>query len=336
MANKRNEYSVLRIAELSGVSSATVSRVLNYKDNVAKETRDKVMAVLDSLDYQPPSLRGSVSLESKLLLMSIQTLHNPICSYVVDGVQAAAAQHGYQLLLIQTENVDKTIEGYESLMKTSQAAGLLLLDDLIDETLLERLARRVPFVLVMGAGTGDRTSSVAIDDTAAAIKAVNYLLSIGRKRIAMLNGSLMYKFASHREAGYRTALEAAGLTVDEGLILHLPPDFRVDSAISAAEALLASENRPDAFFAASDTYAAAILRACRRLDLTVPQDVAVVGFDNTSLCMIADPPITTMVQPAFQIGFLACHLLVEKIKSKNTVNKHILLDSDLIVRGSTL
>jgi DNA-binding LacI/PurR family transcriptional regulator len=336
MANKRTEYSVLRIAELAGVSSATVSRVLNYKENVARETRAKVMAVLDSLDYQPPSLHSGIPIDNKLLLMSIQTLHNPICSYAVDGVQAAAAQHGYQLLLVQTENVEKTIDGYESLLKTSQAAGLLLLDDLIDESMLERLARRVPFVQVMGAGTGERTSSVAIDDTAAAVKAVNYLLSIGRTRIALLNSSLVYRFATHREAGYRTALEGAGVPVDERLILHLPPDFRVDSAISAAEALLSAPERPDAFFAASDTYAAAILRACRRLGLAVPKDVAVVGFDNTSLCMITDPTITTMVQPAFQIGFLACHLLVEKIRSKNTLNKHIVLDSDLMVRGSTL
>ncbi len=336
MGESKNEFSVQRIAELAGVSTATVSRVLNFKDNVTKETRARVMGVLDQLGYQPQSIRGAGALQNKLLLMSLQNLHNPIAAHAVDGAQAAASQYGYQLLLVQAENLDKSIEGYLSLMKSSQAAGLILLDDLIDDGMLEKLANRIPYVLILSSSPARNVSSVSIDDYEAAVKAVNYLLSIGRRRIALLNGSAHYKYAERREAGYRFALRKAGIPVDERLIVHLSADFRMESAMAAAEGVLSAPDRPDAFFAVSDVYASAAIRTCNRFGLSVPADVAVVGFDNTSLSLITDPPITTMVQPAQQIGFMACHLLIDKIRSKNLLHKQVVLESELIVRGSTL
>ena len=155
--------------------------------------------------------------------------------------------------------------------------------------------------MAVSSGDDKRISSVSIDDKEVSIKAMNYLLSIGKKKIALLNSTLDYKFARHREEGYRQALKKAGIPVNEQWIVHLHPDFRIDSAISASERILQSEDKPDAFFAVSDLYAAAILRACKRMKISVPDEVAVIAFDNTNITTISEPTLTSINQPTFQM-----------------------------------
>ena len=335
MAQRHTGFSVNEIAKLAGVSTATVSRVLNYKDNVTKDTSEKVLGVLESLGCNPHLLKNEVKLDSKLILMNIQTFHNPACGSVIDGARVAALRNGYQLILVQSENVDKSLTGYESLMKLTNAAGMLLMDDLIDEEMLNILNYRFPFVLTVTTSANENLSSVSIDDKAAAITAMNYLLSIGRRKIALLNSSLEYIFARHREDGYRQVLEKAGIPVKEKWIAHLHPDFKIESAVAASESILQSDDRPDAFFAVSDVYAASILRVCNRLKISVPEEVAIIGFDNTDITTLTEPTLTTMSQPAFQIGHMACSLLIDKISDAKTRDKRILLESELIIRGST-
>lgn len=330
-----NKITIEDIAEKAGVSIATVSRILNNKDNVRKETRQRVMDAMSNLGYHPDFSNGLVNSDSNLILMIVPELSNPIFSTIADGVQSSAMRHGYHLLVHQTRTINNTIDYYESLLKKNSVAGLILLNSVSDVGLLEKLNMRCPLVMCSEFCEGCDVSYVSIDDYAAGKNATDYLLSIGQKKIAFMNSTLENKYARHREAGYIASLKNAGIEVNEDWIMHLS-DVNFNLALTAATHMLNSENRPDAFFAASDIYAAAIIKACKKMGLSVPQDISVVGFDNTDISIIADPAITTISQPSFEMGYQACDLLLSKMSNPGSPNKQILLDTELIVRGSTM
>lgn len=330
-----NKITIEEIAKKAGVSIATVSRILNHKDKVKEETRQKVLDAMKSLDYHPDFSNGISSSDSKLILMSVPEFSNPFNSSIIDGVQASAFRQGYHLMLHQTKNIYKSIDDYESLLGNNPIAGFILLNYVTETELLEKLSFRCPVVMCSEYCEGYDISFVSIDDFAAAKTATDYLLSIGRRKIALMNSSLQNKYARHRESGYIASLQNASIDVNEAWITHLS-DISFEMALSSAVHILSTENRPDSFFAVSDIYAAAIIKACKKLGLYVPQDVAIVGFDNTDISMMTDPSITTVNQPSFQMGYQACDLLIDKINNPNLPNKQILLDTELIVRGSTL
>jgi DNA-binding LacI/PurR family transcriptional regulator len=204
-----------------------------------------------------------------------------------------------------------------------------------DIGLLEKLNMRCPLVMCSEFCEGCDVSYVSIDDYSAGKNATDYLISIGQKKIALMNSTLENKYARHREEGYLTSLRNAGIEINENWITHVS-DVSFNLALTAATHILNSNNRPDAFFAASDIFAAAIIKAAKKMGLSVPQDISVVGFDNTDISIIADPAITTISQPSFQMGYQACDLLLSKMSNPGTPNKQILLDTELIVRGSTM
>jgi LacI family transcriptional regulator, repressor for deo operon, udp, cdd, tsx, nupC, and nupG len=333
MANQ-DKITIEDIASEAGVSIATVSRILNQKDNVKQKTRQKVLDAMQALDYHPNFLNGLISSESNIILMSVPELSNPIYSTIIDGAQISAKRQGYHLLVHQSKTFYKTINDYELLLQNHPIAGLILLDSLSDGELLEALNIRCPLVMCSEFCEGSGISYVSVDDYAAGKNATNYLIAIGRKKIALINSTLENKYARHREAGYIDSIQSAGIELNNEWIVHLS-DVSFDLVLSSATHILSLDNRPDAFFAVSDVYAAAIIKACKKNGLNVPLDVSVVGFDNTDITLMTDPAITTISQPSFQIGYQASDILIEKINNPGIGNKQILLDTELIVRCST-
>lgn len=332
MANQ-SKTTIMDIANEAGVSIATVSRILNRKENVKTETRQKVLDAMKALDYQPEFSDGLMSADSNVILMSVPELSNPIFSAIINGAQKSAIRQGYHLFVHQAKSLYKSIGDYESLLKYP-VAGLILLSSVPEARLLETLNLRCPLVMCSEYYEGSDVSFVSINDHSAGKSATDHLIAIGRKRIALINSSLQNKYARHREAGYIEALKAAGIEINNEWIVHLS-DVSFDLALSAVSHILSTGNRPDAFFAISDIYAAAVIKACKKNGLSVPQDVSVIGFDNIDLSVMTDPAITTVNQPSFQMGYQACDLLLEKIANRNLPNKQIFLETELIVRGST-
>ena len=175
---------------------------------------------------------------------------------------------------------------------------------------------------------------VSIDDIAATRTIMEYLLSLGRRRIAFINGPIRYKYARHRLQGYINSLDKAGISQESRLIIQLP-EINFNMAVSAVTQLLGGENLPDAFFCASDVYAAAVIKACTRMGLNVPRDIMVVGFDNVEIASMLNPTITTVNQPRYQLGLSSCNLLIELINNPKSIIRSILLETELIVREST-
>lgn len=331
MALSKNT-TIEEIARRANVSIATVSRVINQTGNVHPRTIDKVQKVMKSLDYCPAASRKADRTRGSLLL-SLPNMGNPFYQTVIQGIYQVAFQNGYEVF-IHRPAAHVQIEVYERIFREQNISGMILAHTVQDYAALETLCSKYPIVMCSECIQSDRIPSVSIDDRIAAKTAINYLLSTARRRIVLLNSPIHFNYARQRELGYSDALKDAGLALDPRRIVHLP-EINYNLALSAATNLLRTEPLPDAFFCVSDVFAAAVIKAAANLGYRVPEDIAVVGFDNIELANMMVPSITTIAQPTFQMGVQACKLLLDRINHISCLNMHIVMETELVVRGST-
>lgn len=338
MEDKRSclsgKITIEEIAKRADVSIATVSRILNHKDNVTAKTRDRVISAMEELKFQPKTPASITNAKSRLILMCVPDFNNPFNSPVIDGVQKAARIHGYDVLLLQSKDYYTDSNDYINILKNNSLSGILILSSAPTNTLLDELCFRCPVVMCSEYAENYGVSYVSIDDVAAAKKAVNYLISTGCKKIGMINCNMKFKYSRHRERGYLQALEEAGLTPNPDWVCHVS-SINYNLALSNVKQILSLKDRPDALFCISDYFAASTIRAACELDIKVPDELSVIGFDNIELSLMCNPPLTTIEQPCYDIGFQACELLIEKIAHPNAPDKQIILNTELIVRSST-
>lgn len=326
------------ISREAQVSIATVSRVLNKKGNVSKEVEARVLEAAKKLNYT--FTKAAPAAESakrpKLIAVLLPGLSNPFYNDILDGIQDVAAKNKYNLIVMQNKidsmSYDSELPRFlnsnlvDGLITMMYATHLKTLSTLIDP--------QVPVVQCCEYDEELPYPYVAIDDYQAAYNAVSYLGGIGRKRIAFLNSTSHSQYGRKREQGYRDAMRDLGLPVNENQVYHLNlVDLNV--AFSASLKMLSDKNCPDAIFTVSDIYAIAASRAARRLGLRVPQDVAIVGFDNIDMASMNEPPLTTVNQPRYEIGSTCCATLLGIIKKRPPMANGLLLESELVVRSST-
>jgi LacI family repressor for deo operon, udp, cdd, tsx, nupC, and nupG len=332
MQQKKTTYQ--RIAEETGVSTATISRVVNGISNVKEETRDKVIEAFEKAGYDTSFIeeRGK-SRENRLIVMNVPPTGNPFYTSIIHGAKTAAIQRGFHLLLNEEHINDSTIENFLRLIRKTQAAGLLMTNHMAP-VYLKRISETVPLVQCCEYDANFDIPYVTIDDVAATKMAMEYLFSLGRKNIAFINGPIRYKYARQRREGYFEALKNADIPFDPALIIQLP-EINYDLAVSAVNTLFESGKRPNAIFCASDVFAAAAIKVGIRRGLSIPNDLAVTGFDNVDISFMMNPTITTISQPQFQLGFSSCELLVERINYPDAPIHNIVLATELLVREST-
>ncbi len=333
----KNKLTIKDIAQLAGVSTATVSRVLSGKDKVKVETRDHVLSIVEEYDYNPASNLNLANQKSKTILVCVTELKNPFNVPIFDGIQNSAKKHGYDVLILQTKDMYTTFNDFESVLKSQEFAGVIFVSTLTNEQLTditEQLHYRSPIVLCSEFVENSPVPYVGIDDIEAISKATNYLLSTNRKDILFLNSKLSHNYAKKREKGFRLAMEKANVVVDEDLIIRLSS---VNHALAYASTMhvLNSDKIPNAILCASDVFAVGALKACQKKGFRVPEDIAIIGFDNIELTTMVQPSLTTIDQPSYQIGYQACELLVERILNPLSSTKKIILETELIIREST-
>lgn len=323
-----------QIAQKADVSIATVSRIINNTGSVKPKTKQKVLDVMQELSFHPKTTPVLNDVSSRVILMFVPDFSNPFNALVIDGVQKAAYTNGYEVLLLQSKDFYKSSNDYINLIHSYSIAGILILSPSPSQDLIEQLRFRCPIVMCSEYAEDYGVSYVSINDIESAKKAVNYLISTECKKIAYLNCNLQFKYARHREKGYLQALADAGLESDPSWISHIPY-INYQLALSNAKHILSLDNRPDSIFACSDVFAIAAIQAAKEVGLRVPDDISIIGFDNIDLSVMSDPQLTTISQPCYNIGFQACDLLIEKIQNTNLPDRQIVLDTELIVRGST-
>ena len=328
MNKKSQKATISDVAKAAGVSLATVSRAINQK-SVKKATYEKIIKAMDEVGYDTDKIKNS----SKLILIAVPDINNPFYSEVIRGIASSAGRHGYQEIMLRTESHMISYSFFHDIINNTQVAGLITLDPIISADIMEKLGSEIPLVQCSEYTENSSVSYVSIDDMAASKAITNYIISKGKKNIALINGPHEYKYARNRKKGFTAALEEAGLQQRPEFIVHLP-EFSYDAAFSIATQLLSMKDRPDAIFAVSDVFAVAAIKAAKKLGLKVPGDIGVVGFDNTDISIISEPSLTTVKQPQFQLGFLASEMLLEKINNGDTPPKQIMLDVEIIVRES--
>ncbi len=333
------KVTVYDVVVLAGVSVTTVSRVLNHPESVKEATREKIFQAMDELGYEyvfkiPETSRDERGGQegSRLILVIVPYFTNPFHSTALDGIKTAAQNRGYDIVIYNYDHNDflETFERLLDLIDKLPVCGGVLLSPGIQADKIQLLDQKLP--VVQCADIAKEVSYVAVDDYAAAKSAVNYLLRHGGRKIAFIKTAEM-DFVRNRERGYCDAMKEAGLPVVPQDIVSVPEDY--ETAVALISGLLGGEDRPDAFFASSDLIAVAAVNAVSRKGLRVPEDVSVVGFDDTYLAAMSTPPLTTVRQPIRRMGEIACKMLLDRLANPSAPCEQILLNADLVVRGTT-
>lgn len=334
---EKKKVRIQDIARTAGVSNATVSRVLNNQNVVNGETYRKVIDAMNALGYRYASgvnLANSKDMSSDLIILSLPTISNPFYHEIAIGAQSAAQRFGYRVLISNTPLDSDGLNQLIALIKTNRVAGVITLNSMTGAT-LERLCAITHVVQCCEYCEGYDVPYVSIDDYQATRTALTHLLSHGRRDIAFINGPLSYKYARHRQNSYLEFMREHNLPIREDRIIQLSSvDFSI--AVASLTQLLSHPNPPDAIFAVSDVFASAGIKVAKKCGLCVPRDLMVIGFDNIDISAMCDPAITTINQPKQQLGYMACELLVERISNSDVPLRQIFLDTELIVRESTM
>ncbi|MFV0504418.1 MAG: substrate-binding domain-containing protein, partial [Lachnospirales bacterium] len=224
-------------------------------------------------------------------------------------------------------------EEYLNLLKTGNADGAIIMDVSYDDTTISKYAKSCKIVQCCEYCKDENISRVSIDDFKAAKQAVNYLISLGHKKIALASVENNFISALERKAGYITAMKNAGLIVYEDYIIKADHNYNLGNNLKNITSLLKGENRPTAIFCVSDIMALGIIRGANEIGIRVPKDLSIIGFDNVPYANLFNPRLTTINQPGYDLGKTACNLLISQIKGEMPSN--IFLDNKLILREST-
>jgi LacI family transcriptional regulator, galactose operon repressor len=336
--------SIREVAERSGVSVSTVSRVFNGYDDVSQATRDRVLASARELDYAPSAAaRTLVTQRSQIVGVVLFTgyehpdIHHPFFQGVLVGLKRGIGALGYDLLLFATEQPGSGRGQEHSYLRRARqhrVDGIVLMGVERDDPEVEKLVRSaIPVIGVDLDVAGTRTSHVTSDNVGGARLAVRHLHERGRTRIATIAGPQNTKPGADRLLGYRAELRALGLEADPAY--EVEGDFYSDSGAAAMRRLLELPDRPTAVFAASDLMAVGAIRAAQSAGLRIPDDLAVVGFDDIQLAELIDPPLTTIRQDTVGIGVAAGRALVEQIENPDVTPPVLTLPVELVVRASS-
>jgi LacI family transcriptional regulator, repressor for deo operon, udp, cdd, tsx, nupC, and nupG len=321
------------VAKLANVSTATVSRVLRNADNVTEETRKRVLEAIEKLNYQPNVLgRYLRRMETETVLVVVPDITNPFFSKVLRGIESVAIKNGYQVLLGDTQNNVRLEEEYLNLLRQKQVDGTIFLTARISRDLIEEMSRQFPVVLACEYFEGAKIPTVSIDNISSARKATEHLIKLGHRRIAHLSGPMNIILSRDRLRGYQQAMMQYELDIDPVLIQE--GDFSYELGYNLTLKLLALKNPPTAIFAANDEMAIGAIKAIRDCSLRVPEDIAVVGFDDIKIASIFEPNLTTISQPMFEIGEKAMNLLLQLIEGNELDKRQFVLEDTLIIRDS--
>ncbi|ORM72117.1 LacI family DNA-binding transcriptional regulator [Pantoea rwandensis] len=324
--------SIQKIARLAGVSVATVSRVLNNSDTVKDKNREKVLQAIKESNYQPNLLARQLrTARSSMILVMVSDISNPFCAEVVKGIEEEAEKNGYRILLCNSGSDIERSRSSLQLLSGKMVDGIITMDAFSKLPELSHLIANTPWVQCAEYADAGEISCVGINDSDASQQVVRYLADKGRKRIAIINHDLSYKYAQLRQEGYLAQLERHQL---DWQAISYASELSFSAGKRAMMALLEGKERPDAVFAVSDTLAAGAMAAIQAAGLRVPEDIAVAGFDGTELAEMVTPPLTTLAQPSRDIGRQACRLVLQKIDQPESPPERVIMQGHLIERAS--
>ena len=347
--------SINDVAEYAGVSPTTVSHVLNETRFVREETRRKVLDAVEALDYQPSAIaRGLATKSTQTIGLVISDITNPFWPAVTLGIEHEISRSGYHAIFCNTDEDASREEEYLRLLAARQIDGLLIAPSGTRSKRLLKMAQSgLPMVLIDRDSPDLQAPMVCVANEEGAYRATKHLIEMGHKRIGVLMGTPSISTQVLRTAGYKRALREAGLPLDETLIVRAdlrfytnlpqrpfsrPTNARqegqgIPSASESVRQLLALPTPPTALFVTNNQMILGALQAIRNNDLTIPDDISFISFDDHDWAPFHAPPLTVIRQPTYQLGQIAARKLIALIRGEEVADRDV-LPVQLIIRKS--
>ncbi|PSV40189.1 HTH-type transcriptional repressor PurR [Photobacterium sp. GB-210] len=323
------------VARMAGVSTTTVSHVINKTRFVAEATQQKVLAAVDELNYAPSAVARSLKCNTtRTIGMLVTKSTNPFFAEVVHGVEEYCYGAGYTLILCNTEGNLEKQRDYLRMLSEKRVDGLLVMCSDLDQMLLDLLERKndLPMVIMDWGPESPHTDNILDNAENGGYIATKHLIENGHKKIGCLSGQVDKSTCQERLKGFRKAMKEADLTVNANWLLD--GDFECESAVEAADKFIAMEDRPTAIFCFNDIMAMALISTFEQAGLRVPDDISIIGYDNIDLAPYFAPPLTTIHQPKRRLGKKAIEILLERVKDKNHERQTFEMTPKLVERKS--
>ncbi|MBU8789142.1 MULTISPECIES: catabolite control protein A [Bacillus] len=318
-----SNVTIYDVAREANVSMATVSRVVNGNPNVKPTTRKKVLEAIERLGYRPNAVaRGLASKKTTTVGVIIPDISSIFYAELARGIEDIATMYKYNIILSNSDqNMDKELHLLNTMLG-KQVDGIVFMSGNVTDEHVEEFKRSpVPIVLAASVEEKGETASVAIDYEQALYDAAVMLIENGHKRLAFVSGPMQEPINKAKKLqGFKRALQDKGLEFKEEFVVE--GDYTYDSGMEALDALMKLDEKPTAVISATDEMALGIIHAAQDKGLSIPEDLEVVGFDNTRLSLMVRPQLTTVVQPTYDIGAVAMRLLT-KLMNKEEVEEHI-------------
>jgi len=327
----KKKPSIKDVAKMAGVSPALVSLALNEKPYVSKEAKEKIFAAVKKLGYRPNIVARSLRKKSTGIIgLVLSDITNPFYPEIARGVEEKARELGFSVILCNTDADPFREKSLIDILLSRQIDGLIITSARSDQDVYHLVRENCPIVLVNRDPFPGRFDFVGIDNISSAKMAVNHLIKLGHKKIAFIEGEPASPASFGRYEGYKEALKEAKI--------FLPEDYvrigylRYEGGYKAMLSLLEHPSPPTAVFCANDMMALGAIGACLKKDVRVPEDVAIVGFDDMWIASLENIQLTTVRQPRYEMGKKAVELMMERIKGKRKEVKRIILPTKLVVR----
>ena len=335
------KLNIKQIAKMADVSYSTVSRVLNNKTYVNEKTRKKVLDVIKESGYQPNAIAQSLKNgSSKTICLIIPSISNGIFGPICEGVSDVAREYGYTVVLCNTnEDIEREKEFIEK-MKTRWVDGFVIASSHGKQDNIDNLiSEKIPLALITRYNKKNvgKTDIVSIDNYKGGYEGTMYLIKHGYKKIAFAAGDRNLFFYEERLRGYKDALRDSGIKINDKLIMQRDDESNDFYQLTIE---LMKKNKADAFFASSDPKAFTIVRALHDLNISIPNDISVLGFDDIEMCSMLEPTLSTVAQPLYEFGRTAAKSVIKQIEYKISNGelpkpRHHILDHKLVIRQST-
>lgn len=330
------EISLKTIATQLGISISTVSRALRNHPDIKDSTKKAVFELAEQLEYEPNQLAAQLlNRRSNTVGVLIPKITYSLYAQAIPGMAEVAEQHGYQLLICQTDDhYEKEVRQVQSLL-SSRVSGIILslsANTAQFDHLRKIQSKNVPLVLFNRDCEEINCSKVIIDNHKAAYEAVRVLIRQGRQRIAYLGGPTHLQISQKRLEGYQQALKDAGVELDKTLIKVI--SLEKEAMVASLNEILDAPEKPDAILAYSDQIAQWALVLAKRKGIRIPDELALIGFYNEPANELLDPSLSSVAQPAFEMGVRAVDLVFKELNNSRFVFERVVLESTLVVRES--
>lgn len=339
MTNKK-DVTIYDIAVKLNLATSTVSRALNNNPSISKKTIEKIKKAAKEMGYRPNTLAASLrGNKTKTIGVLISKIDRPFLSSLISGIEVTAQESGYTVIIAQSHDSYEDEVKLAKTLYSSRVSGVIcsLAMDTKDTSHFNNFIEKgVPLVFVDRVPRDFNTFRVMIDNYSVGYKATKHLIEQGCKRIAHFTGSQTRYIYSERKRGYIDALKDSNLTIDESLICYFDNLSYIEGE-NATKKLLLAKNPPDGIFATNDTSAVAAIKAAKKLGVRIPEDLAIIGFNNDPISSIIDPELSTGSHPAIKMGEICANKILEHLdepKNKDIMEITI-LNTELIIRESS-